>query len=217
MSAGNLNRRFFESSRGQIVALLRRGPKTVEELAQALGLTDNAIRSHLSTLERDGLARQDGVRRGPGAGKPATLYEIRAEAEPLFSRAYAPVLGALVDELAEQFPAERREELMRSVGQRLAAEVGRPPAGDLQARVEAAAALLDSLGGGAQVERKDGALVIRGCGGCPLSAATARRPEVCRAVEALLTEFVGAPVQECCDRGERPRCHFEVPDVPAAA
>jgi predicted ArsR family transcriptional regulator len=210
MSAAGLSRRFLKTTRGQIVALLRRGPRTVEELARALGLTDNAIRSHLSTLERDGLVRQEGVRRGQGAGKPATLYAIHPQAEPLFSRAYAPVLGALLDELAEQLPAERSESLMEAVGRRLAAEVGRAPPGDLDARVRAAAALLDSLGGEAQVERGDGALVIRGCGGCPLSAATAHRPELCRAVEALLSEFIGAAVTECCDRGERPRCRFEV-------
>ena len=84
MSAGNLGRRFLETTRGQIVALLRRRAHSVDELAQALGLTANAIRAHLSTLERDGLVRQEGVRRGPGAGKPATLYEIHPAAEPLF-------------------------------------------------------------------------------------------------------------------------------------
>jgi predicted ArsR family transcriptional regulator len=210
MSAGNLNRHFLETTRGQIVALLRRGSRTVEELAQALGLTDNAIRAHLATLERDALVRQGGVRRRQSAGKPAIVYEIHPEAEPLFSGAYAPVLAALVDELAEQLPAGRSEALMQAVGHRLAAGLGRAPTGDLAARVGAAAALLNALGGAAQVERNDGALVIRGCGGCPLSAATARRPELCRAVEALLSEFIGAPVRECCDRGERPRCHFEV-------
>ena len=210
MSAASLSRRFLETTRGQIVALLRRGARTVEELARLLGLTDNAIRSHLSTLERDGLVRQEGVRRGPGAGKPATVYEIHPEAEPLFSRAYAPVLAALLDELATQLPAERSEALMEAVGRRLAAGAGRPPAGDLASRVDAAAELLTSLGGGADVEHEEGKLVIRGCGGCPLSVATAHRPELCRAVEALLSEFIGAPVSECCERGERPRCHFEV-------
>lgn len=211
MSIGGFDRRFLETTRGQIVTLLRKGSRTVEELAQALSLTDNAIRSHLSSLERDGLVQQSGVRRGPGAGKPATLYDIHPAAEPLFSRAYAPVLGALLDELAEQLPKERSEALMRGVGRRLAAEVGRPPAGDLTARVGAAAALLNFLGGAAQAERQDGTFVIRSCGGCPLSAATARRPELCGAVAALLSEFIGAPVTERCDRGERPRCHFEVP------
>lgn len=210
MSAISLSRRFLETTRGQIVGLLRKGAATVDELATSLGLTDNAIRSHLATLERDGLIRQDGVRRGPGAGKPATIYEIHPDAEPLFSRAYAPVLGALLDELADQMPESRRDELMRAVGRRLAGAVGRPPSGDLETRVDAAVALLNSLGGEAQADRREGTFVIRGCGGCPLSAATARRPELCHALESLLSEFVGAPVRECCDRGERPRCHFEI-------
>jgi predicted ArsR family transcriptional regulator len=211
MSAVSLSRRFLETTRGQIVGLLRRGAATVEELARALGLTDNAIRSHLTTLERDGLVRQEGVRRGPGAGKPATVYQLHPDAEPLFSKAYAPVLAALLDELAEQLPAERSDELMRAVGRRLANAVGRPPAGDLGVRVEAAVALLNSLGGAAELDRKEGKFVIRGCGGCPLSSATSRRPELCQALESLISEYVGAPVQECCERGERPRCHFEIP------
>lgn len=211
MSAVSISRRFLETTRGRIVGLLRMGAATVEELARSLGLTDNAIRSHLATLERDGLIRQEGVRRSPGAGKPATVYEIHPEAEPLFSRAYAPVLAALLDELGTQLPAERSDDLMRRVGRRLAGAVGRAPAGDLTTRVEAAVTLLNSLGGAAQLDRRDGKLVIRGCGGCPLSAATSRRPELCRALESLLSEYVGAPVEECCDRGERPRCHFEIP------
>lgn len=210
MAPVSISRRFLGTTRGQIVGLLRKGAATVEDLARSLGLTDNAIRSHLATLERDGLVRQDGVRRTPGAGKPATIYEIHPDAEPLFSRAYAPVLSAVLDELAEQLPAERTEELMRAVGRRLASRVGRAPSGDLTVRVEAAVALLNSLGGAAQMDRRGDVLVIRGCGGCPLSSATASRPELCRALESLLSEYVGAQVQECCDRGDRPRCHFEI-------
>ena len=210
MSAVSIGGRFLQTTRGQIIVLLRRSTATVEDLARSLGLTDNAIRSHLATLERDGLVRQEGVRRTPGAGKPAVVYEIHPDAEPLFSRAYAPVLSTLLDELAEQLPVASSEALMRAVGRRLANAVAKP-SGDRAVRVEAAVALLNSLGGAAQLERSDQGFVIRGCGGCPLSLATARRPELCRAVESLLSEFVGAPVQERCDRGERPRCHFEVP------
>src|SRR5690242_17096037 len=107
MTAAELGKRFLESTRGQIVALLRRGARTVEELARALALTDNAVRNHLATLERDGIVRQDGVRRGQGAGKPAVLYEVRPDAEPLLSRAYAPVLTAMVDVLVDRLPPEQ--------------------------------------------------------------------------------------------------------------
>lgn len=209
MTTPILNMRFLQTTRGKIVTALRRGARTVEDLARSLGLTDNAVRAHLSTLERDGLVRAEGVRRGPGAGKPATLYEVPRDVEPLFSRAYAPVLGALLDELAEELSAERRVNVMRAVGRRLAAGLGRPTGEPPEARAQAAVALLNALGGDAQLEEHEDKLVIRGAG-CPLSAATSRRPEVCRAVEALLTEVVGSPVRECCAHGDRPRCCFDV-------
>jgi predicted ArsR family transcriptional regulator len=202
-----LNRRFLETTRGRILGLIRKNPQTVEEMAKALSLTDNAVRSHLSTLERDGLVHQTGVRRGPGAGKPASVYEIPADAEPLLSRAYVPMLEALLDELSTQISHEKQEALMRSVGHRLSAAVPASRSGDLETRVRAGAAILDSLGGDAVVEQVDGQLSIRGCG-CPLSAATTRRPEVCKAVETLLSDVIGAPVEEACDRKVRPQCRF---------
>lgn len=205
----SFDKRFFETTRGQIITLLRGAARSVEELARSLGLTDNAIRAHLSTLERDGLVRQIGVRRGQGAGKPPTLYEVHPEAEALFSRAYAPVLEALVEELAAQFPVEDRKALMERVGRRLAAGAGRPRGG-LADRVKVASAVLDSWGGAAEVEQSEDALVIRGVGGCPLSGSTAHREDLCGAVEAFLAQLIGARVTECCQRGGRPQCRFEV-------
>jgi predicted ArsR family transcriptional regulator len=206
------NRRFMETTRGQILSALRRGSRTVEEIAGVLGLTDNAIRSHLSTLERDGLIHQTGVRRGTGAGKPATVYEIPAAAEPMFSKAYVPLLEAVLDELSVEIPAEQREQILRNVGHRLAAGMTVQRGGDLDSRVAEASRILNSLGGDTQVEHTDGKLSIRGCG-CPLSAATARRPEVCKAMETLLQDVIGAPVRESCDRTGRPQCCFQIQEI----
>jgi predicted ArsR family transcriptional regulator len=207
--ATNWDVKFFESTRGQIVTMLRRSGRTVEELARALGLTDNGVRGHLAVLERDGIARQRGsVRRGSGGGKPAYIYELTAEAEELFPRAYEPALSRLLDVLAERRGPEELEVLLRSVGRRLAEGRTVPPDGT-RARLEAAASVLNELGGLAELEERDGALVIRGYS-CPLAAVTPEHPEVCSMAEALVAEVAGVPVQERCDRGERPRCCFEV-------
>lgn len=203
------HKRFLGTTRGQIVSFLRRGARTVDELRQALGLTDNAIRSHLSSLERDGLITQQGVRRGPGAGKPAVVYEINSEAEVLLSRAYAPLLGALLDELAATHSQQEADTLMEAAGRRLGSAFPRNSLETTELRVANAAGVLNALGGDARVEHAEGRLIIRGCG-CPLSAVTGRRPEVCKAMQALVAEIVGAPVMESCDRGDRPQCHFEV-------
>ena len=79
MPASQWETRFFASTRGQVITLLRHGERTVDDLALALELTDNAVRSHLTALERDGLVRQTGVRRG--GGKPAYTYELTAAGE----------------------------------------------------------------------------------------------------------------------------------------
>ncbi|MBO0700718.1 MAG: ArsR family transcriptional regulator, partial [Zavarzinella sp.] len=82
--------RFWTSSRGQVLALLRRGVQTVGELAAALELTGNAVRAHLTGLERDGLVRPMGTRRGPR--KPTVTYAVTPEAEQLFPKEYGPIL-----------------------------------------------------------------------------------------------------------------------------
>jgi predicted ArsR family transcriptional regulator len=203
------DQKFFESSRGKVVTLLRRGGRTVEKLSQELGLTDNGVRSHLAALERDGIVRQRGsIRHGSGGGKPAYVYELTTEAEGLFPKAYEPVLRQLLDVLAGQLGSEESEALLRSVGRRIA-EGQAPPANGARARLEAAVAVLNELGGLAELEEHDGAFVIQGYS-CPLPAVSPDHPEVCRMAETLLTELAGVPIYEHCDRGERPRCCFEV-------
>jgi predicted ArsR family transcriptional regulator len=204
--------RFFESTRGRVVMLLRRSEHTVEELARALGLTDNGVRAHLAVLERDGIVRQRGsVRRSSGGGKPAYVYELTEEAEDLFPKAYEPVLRRLLDVLSERLGSEESEALLRSVGRRLAEEhsVQADAADGTHARLEAATDVLNELGGLAELEERDGALLIRGYS-CPLAGVSPDHPEVCRMAETLIAELAGVPVHERCDRGERPRCCFEI-------
>jgi predicted ArsR family transcriptional regulator len=204
MEAMRWKDRMLGSTRGRIIALLRRGPRTVNELADDLALTDNAIRTHLSALERDGLAAFAGLRRG--VGKPAHLFALTPDAETLFPRAYAVVLRTVLDVVRRSRPPGEVDALVAEVGRRLAepfARAGGGPAG----RAEAAVAVLAELGGVAEA-RVDGSLVtIRGFG-CPLREAVDDHPDVCRIAAALLTEVVGYEVTECCDRGEAPSCRF---------
>jgi predicted ArsR family transcriptional regulator len=207
--ATNWDEKFFESTRGQIVTLLRRSNRTVEELARALDVTDNGIRAHLAVLERDGIVRQRGsVRRSSGGGKPAYVYELTQEGEDLFPKAYEPTLRRLLDVLANQLGPEESEALLRLVGRRLAGEHS-VRTNDARARLESAVEVFNELGGLAELEERDGVLVIRGYS-CPLAGVSPDHPEVCRMAETLITELAGVPVYEHCDRGERPRCCFEV-------
>lgn len=214
MQASQWIERLLSSTRGQIIALLRRAPAAVGELAAALGLTDNAVRAHLSAMERDGLVEQ---RRGPvrGVGKPAQLYALTPGADVLLPKAYAPVLGVLLQTLGERMSRDELAELLREVGRRAAAGRGRDGA-DVRMRIEAAYGVLGEMGGVADLEEAEGEVVIRGFS-CPLAALVPGHPEVCQLAEAMLTEIVGVPVREQCDKGERPRCCFHVPLQSAAS
>src|SRR5918999_5243258 len=135
--------RLLKTTRGRVVTLLRQGDMTVEELAAALGLTDNAVRAHLVSLERDGLV-QLGERRGGRVGKPATSYRISPEVDVLLSKAYLPLLTGLLEALGDQIPAEQLRTLLQEAGNRMAAGIEQPR-GDLGRRVQAASQLLNQL------------------------------------------------------------------------
>jgi predicted ArsR family transcriptional regulator len=204
--------------RGRIIALLRRGDRTVEELARSLDLTDNAVRAHLATLEKDGVVHQARLRHSGGAGKPATVYAIAPSAEPLLSAAHAPVLRALLAALERRMSPAELDALFRDVGRRLAATTEttspgkRRPNRPLEARVNDAARLLSALGAEIDVERTPDAFILRGHA-CPLSDAVRMQPRVCHAVTQLVSETAGVTVKECCERsadGGPVRCCFEV-------
>jgi predicted ArsR family transcriptional regulator len=209
--------RFFSTTRGRIIALLRRHSRTVDELADVLGVTANGVRAHLTTLERDGLVTREGERRG--AGKPAGLYAITAKAEQLFPKAYGLTLEVLLDTLAQRLTPEERRQALTAAGGRLAAAVGGIPSRAAQpqrrdreerrARIERAAALLEELGGLVDVEARGDDLVIRGYR-CPLADVSAGHPEVCRIVQGLLETVIQEPVRELCQRATGGTCWFEV-------
>lgn len=205
--------RLLSTTRGRVLALLRRKPRTVGELAEALDVTDNAVRSHLSALERDGMVETLSVRR-QGVGKPARVYRLVPEAEEFFPKGYAAVLAAVLDELEAREGKSGAERLLREAGRRAGSGAGPREVSEAAsgaAAVEAALEVLDELGAAvAPRSRQDGSVVLEGHG-CPLSAVVGRHPALCGLVESLLEEVTGAEVEERCDRdADRPRCAFVV-------
>ena len=229
--------RWWETSvggavRGQIIGLLRRQERSVDELAGELGVTDNAIRAQLQSLEREGVVHAARIRRSGTVGKPATMYAINPEAEALFSAAYAPVLGALLASLSERMTGRQLDALFRDVGRRLAAATMAEEAGDawepvegqnaskvgsdqLETRVKAAAAVLTALGAEIDIARDERTYTLQGHA-CPLSQAVRIEPRMCHAIEELVAGLTGATVRECCantpepSEGRGPRCCFEI-------
>ena len=203
------NKRLLASTRGRILALLRSENRTVNDLAAALHLTDNAVRAHLLSLERDGLVQQYGTR--PGKRKPHAAYGLSTEAEHVFPKAYGPLLAHFVTVLSNRLTAPALRATMREIGRAIAADyLDRWKGRSRRERINAALGLLHDLGGLAKIDERDGRQFIYGRNGCPLAAVTADHPEACLIVESLLSKVIGVPAKKCCEYGETPRCCFEL-------
>ncbi len=196
------NDRFWDSTRGRIVVLLRRGDCIVNDLAKALDVTDNAVRAHLASLGRDGLVRQSGTRRG--TRKPNLTYGLTAEAERLFPKIYGSILGHFLDVLKGRLPPDEVDAFVRAIGHQMAPHLQpRVQTPDLR---EKAAAVLHRLGGFCDSDGRNGTIVFR-CSDCPLAAVVVSHPEVCRLVETVLADILGVAVKERC---KPPQCLFEI-------
>jgi predicted ArsR family transcriptional regulator len=203
------NKRLLTSTRGRILALLRDEQRTVNDLAAALNLTDNAVRAHLLSLERDGLVQQRGTRRG--RSKPHASYGLSPEAEHIFPKAYGPLLGHLLTVISKRFTSRQLRVAMREVGAAVAADhLPRLKDHGRRERIKAALDLFNEIGGSAVFDQSGGKQFIYGRNGCPLTAVSTNHPEACLIVESLLSTVIGVPVKTCCEYGETPRCCFEL-------
>lgn len=187
-------------SRDRIIDLLQWQALTVDELAEALGLTPNGVRAHLAVLERDGDVERVGVRQAGGVGKPPTLYGISVRAREARSTAYPVALSALVQSMAAQLSGDALDAVLRDAGRRAATPLGRRDA----------ASALEQLG--ATVRRtptEDGGYDVAGAS-CPLATAVAADGRTCELVRTMLADVTGREVTMCCHHGDAPRCGFHV-------
>jgi predicted ArsR family transcriptional regulator len=210
MAVTILDSRFFESTLGKIVTARRGGGRTVNELAEQLSLSDNAVRAHLLTLERDGLVTPGGTVKG--YRKPHFVYVLTEDARHIFPKFYDSLFNRLLDSLKRRLPVSgviaMLEEVGRNIGTTRAATRSEP----LEKRVENALAALQELGGAA-VAVAEGEKVLIQSSGCPFADAVSEHPEVCKVAESLVQEIVGEPVREVCDRTSAPRCRFVIEAV----
>jgi predicted ArsR family transcriptional regulator len=209
MHAGaDVSARHLKSSRDKIVRLLRKAQQSVNDLARALGLTDNAVRANLARLERDGLVELAGSR--ASVRKPELMYDITPGAERLFAKAYAPALASLLEVMAMTSDENDVDAQLREAGRRLAAPhlpslVGLP----FPQRAKKTLQILEDLGGLAELQVRDGQEYVQGFG-CPFAQVVGQHPKLCLMAQVLVGELLGREVQEQCQRDGRPKCCFMV-------
>jgi DeoR family suf operon transcriptional repressor len=90
--------------------LRRRGAATAADLAESLGISVQAMRRHLRSLEDDGLVEASPSAEGPG--RPSNHWRLTGEARTRFPDGSEVFALGLMESLAETLPAEALQGLL---------------------------------------------------------------------------------------------------------
>jgi predicted ArsR family transcriptional regulator len=190
-------------TRWRILVELCRRHSTANELADVVGTSANAVRVHLEGLKEAGLVVFAVERRG--VGKPTHVYALTSAAESLLSKAYAPVLAAILQSARERMNGGFLP-MVCDAGTALAASVDTQLTGQ---GMERAKALLDGLGAPSDIVQSNGVTAVRAAC-CPVGTVARQMPEMCSLMEAAVSAASGMRLRQRCIPGDPPRCEFEL-------
>ena len=152
--------RQFGSTQRKLLRTLLATPQgaSVESLCQALGVTHNAVRQHLTALIVAGFIERGSAR--PTGGRPQMRYVLLAAGRDLFPRNYSLIAGGVLDHLYASAGKAGVQTLLADVGRALgAAAAERINAIDADETAVALAEQLDALGYEATAVRRDGSCI----------------------------------------------------------
>jgi predicted ArsR family transcriptional regulator len=202
--------RFFDTTRGKIVASLRgRRGASAYDLATEFGVSANAIRQQLVILERDQLVVGRSVRRGKT--KPTVEYALTQEAEKYFPQHYDRMLNAVLREIRETGGDAAVQGLFDAMSkrqsERLAKTMAAKPAAE---RVDLLTTVLRRGGVEAESEQTAAGFTIREHN-CPYAKTVTEHPEVCSVIHSVMKDVIGPDIRQteslATGGGE---CRFEV-------
>ena len=198
------------STRMEVLELLRRkGRSSAESIANDLGVTTNAVRQHLTNLERDGLVVSQPER--SGRGRPALLFALTERADSVFPKRYGQLASMVLQEVQEMGGPEALDEVFARVAARHASSIEKD---------------LDGLGFDEKLHRvvtwigRAGTLVEQTEGpegiqvtihNCPFRNTALKFPQVCTITPQLISRLTGAAVSQSDSIHRRdPYCSFVV-------
>ena len=170
----------------------RRGPQSIKSLETELGVTTNAVREQVQHLLSEGLIRTDKVRRG--TGRPAHFYSLSEKARELFPQAYDVLLKLLIEEIAKEDGPARAQQLLNTVGERLAEDVvGSERGATLRRQIEIVAAALSQRGMPISISEEVDVVALHEWS-CPYYSLAREHAGVCEMEQHMLEHALGAKV-----------------------
>jgi predicted ArsR family transcriptional regulator len=203
----------MQPTRQKIVELLKeRGRATVEELADAVGLTQMAVRHHLNVLQAENLVATSSVRRKSHPGRPQQLYALTEAANELFPEEYYHLADYLLGEVKASLGKAGLDELLRRIASRMAAEA--PPMRPnqrLEEHLDRAVQFLGQKGFTARWEVAGDKTVFIRVLTCPYRQVAREHNEVCHLDMQIIKEMLNVdPVRLTCMANGDEYCTYRI-------
>lgn len=191
--------------------LERKSGATLDELAQAVGLSRTAVNQHLASLEQDGHISKTTPRKT--GGRPQHVYVLtESGANLFFPKQYSWFSKMLIETLRQQVGAEQVSQYMYDLGVKLsAALIPRLVGKNRTERIDEIVRIMNETGFMAQtMSAPSGEKLPRvQCKNCVYHDLSKDYPEVCRFDIGFLAGLMGAEVEHlsCMQRGSE-ACSF---------
>jgi predicted ArsR family transcriptional regulator len=198
------------STRMEVLELLRRkGRSSAESIASDLGVTPNAVRQHLSNLEREGFVVSQPER--AGRGRPSLLFALTERADSVFPKRYGQLATMVLQEVQEMGGPDALDDIFARVAARHAEAIVHDLEGlDFEEKLRRVVAWIGRAGTLVeQTESPEGVKVT--IHNCPFRNTALKFPQVCTITPQLISRLTGAAISQAESIHRRdPYCSFVV-------
>ena len=185
----------LRSTRMEVLQHLRRnGSASAEAVAADLGVTPNAVRQHLTNLERDGYVTSQPERQR--RGRPSLLFSLTDRADAAFPKRYGQLATMVLQEVLEMNGPEALDEIFKRIAHRHADEIAPDLEGlDFDDKLNRVVEWIGRAGTLAeQTEVAEGVKVT--IHNCPFRNTALKFPQVCSLTPHLISRLTGAAVSQ---------------------
>src|SRR6267142_3218401 len=198
------------STRMEVLELLRRkGRCSAETISSDLGVTPNAVRQHLTNLERDGFVVSHPER--SGRGRPSLFFSLTERADSVFPKRYGQLATMVLQEVQEMGGPDALDEVFERMATRHAGAISRSLEGlEFDEKLRRVVAWIGRAGTLAeQTETPEGVKVT--IHNCPFRNTALKFPQVCTITPQLMSRLLDTNISQA-DSIHRhdPYCSFVV-------
>ncbi|MFO1262086.1 MAG: metalloregulator ArsR/SmtB family transcription factor [Rhodoferax sp.] len=173
------------------------GPRTAQQLGQALGMTSMAARRHLETWESKGLLHsQDQAEK---VGRPARYWSLTEAGHARFPDRHGELTAQLIDQVRSLFGEQGMDRLLAAREHTMCERYADAMEGatTLAQRLQALTQARDEEGYMAEVQAQaDGSFLLTEHH-CPICAAASRCQGFCRSELAVFQQAIGTAGSVC--------------------